>query len=157
MCVANNFCFLENSNITLSKHIAYDGVHLNFDGTKVLANNILNCLNWQIQSYETTPNLINLALNCEIGVGSNAGNNDVYCGSELLDQSDNSFIQMADSFDLTVNGPYISDFASPILSNQIPLISANVKTPCKLDIGSITPGIVDISTPNSSLNPGSYQ
>ena len=45
LCIANNFCFLENSNITLSKHIANDGVHLNFDGTKVLANNILNCLN----------------------------------------------------------------------------------------------------------------
>jgi lysophospholipase L1-like esterase len=45
LCDANNFYFLENSDISLSKHIANDGVHLNFDGTKVLANNILDCLN----------------------------------------------------------------------------------------------------------------
>ena len=49
---------------------------------------------------------------------------------------------MSDSFDVTVNGPCVSDFTSPVLTND------------KLDVGSSTPGIADISTPNSSLNPG---
>ena len=45
LCLANNFYFLENNNIILSEHVAKDEVHLNFDGTKVLANNILDFLN----------------------------------------------------------------------------------------------------------------
>ena len=104
-------------------------------------------------------------------MGSNAGNYDVYCGSELLDQSEislsvknnlengpttdvltpisNILDQQSNrlnvlnlGFDLTVNSPCISDFTSPVLSND------------NLDVGSSTPGIVDISTPKSSPNHG---
>ena len=45
LCVANNFCFLDNKNIFLAYHLAYDNVHLNFEGTNLLANNLLGCLN----------------------------------------------------------------------------------------------------------------
>lgn len=45
LCVANNFYFLNNNNIFLDSHLAYDKVHLNIDGTRLLADNLIGCLN----------------------------------------------------------------------------------------------------------------
>ena len=44
LCRRNNFIFIDNSDITHSDHLKYDGVHLNDDGDKVLANNYLDYL-----------------------------------------------------------------------------------------------------------------
>ena len=43
MCQINNFRFINNNNIGL-EHLHNDGVHLNDDGTKVLADNYLRAL-----------------------------------------------------------------------------------------------------------------
>ena len=45
MCASNNFEFIDNSNIVLSKHILPDGVHLNRAGTKLFSENLLVYLN----------------------------------------------------------------------------------------------------------------
>ena len=44
LCLRNNFTFIDNSNITHNTHLHHDGVHLNRDGTRLLANNYLDCL-----------------------------------------------------------------------------------------------------------------
>ena len=44
MCVQKGFMYIDNSNINTT-HLLDDGVHLSYDGTIVLANNYLNCLN----------------------------------------------------------------------------------------------------------------
>ena len=45
LCAANNFIFIDNSNIVLSKHILPDGVHLNEAGTYLFAGNLLKSIN----------------------------------------------------------------------------------------------------------------
>lgn len=45
MCLQNGFTFIDNSNIVLSSHIHPDGVHLNYDGSGVLGDNLLHVLN----------------------------------------------------------------------------------------------------------------
>ena len=45
LCAANNFIYIDNSNIILSKHILPDGVHLNKEGTDLFSSNLLKCLN----------------------------------------------------------------------------------------------------------------
>ena len=42
LCKINNFIFIDNSNIHTG-HL-YDGVHLNDEGTSILANNYLDAL-----------------------------------------------------------------------------------------------------------------
>ena len=44
LCRDNGFVFIDNSNITHTDHLDYDGVHLNRNGDKLLANNYLDCL-----------------------------------------------------------------------------------------------------------------
>ena len=44
LCRRNNFIFIDNSDITHSDHLKYDGVHLNDDGDRILANNYLDYL-----------------------------------------------------------------------------------------------------------------
>ena len=46
MCKLNGFTFIDNSTIT-TEHL-YDGVHLNNNGSKVLADNYLNAL-WKVR------------------------------------------------------------------------------------------------------------
>ena len=43
LCKINKFTFIDNSVIDIDC-LHHDGVHLNRDGTKVLANNYLDCL-----------------------------------------------------------------------------------------------------------------
>ena len=43
LCLLNNFIFINNSGIT-EKHLYTDGVHLNDDGSKMLADNYLVAL-----------------------------------------------------------------------------------------------------------------
>ena len=45
MCKESNFTFIDNSNIVLSTHGHHDGVHLNFEGSELLRENLLNVLN----------------------------------------------------------------------------------------------------------------
>ena len=45
LCAINNFYFIENSTITVSKHILKDGVHLNSLGTFLFSSNLVSCLN----------------------------------------------------------------------------------------------------------------
>ena len=45
LCVANSFTYVDNSNIVLDEHVAYDDVHLNHSGTKLLHDNLLYYLN----------------------------------------------------------------------------------------------------------------
>ena len=45
MCIIINFNFIDNSDIILSKHILSDGVHLNVNGTALLADNLINYIN----------------------------------------------------------------------------------------------------------------
>lgn len=45
LCMVNNFEYIDNSNIIVKQHVAYDEVHLNRDGTKLLQDNLLDCLN----------------------------------------------------------------------------------------------------------------
>ena len=45
LCAANNFHFIDNSKITVKKHILKDGVHLNADGTFLFSDNLVSCLN----------------------------------------------------------------------------------------------------------------
>ena len=47
LCDRHNFVFIDNSMITVN-HL-YDGVHLNDDGTKILADNYLTTL-WQVHN-----------------------------------------------------------------------------------------------------------
>ena len=39
----NNFVYIDNSNINYVDHLG-DEVHLNSDGSKILANNYLGCM-----------------------------------------------------------------------------------------------------------------
>ena len=50
MCASNNFVYIDNSNIILSKHIMPDGVHLNNAGTKLFSENLLVYLNNEVSS-----------------------------------------------------------------------------------------------------------
>ena len=43
LCQVNNFVYINNSDIDL-ECLHHDGVHLNREGTKILANNYLDCL-----------------------------------------------------------------------------------------------------------------
>jgi hypothetical protein len=43
-CRLYNFTYIDNADITL-EYLHNDGVHLNHEGTKILANNYLDCLN----------------------------------------------------------------------------------------------------------------
>ena len=43
MCIENNFYFIDNSNICVGD-LAYDGLHLNRNGSEKLASNILFCV-----------------------------------------------------------------------------------------------------------------
>ena len=43
LCQENNFIFIDNSNINYVDHLD-DEVHLNNDGSKILANNYLGCM-----------------------------------------------------------------------------------------------------------------
>ena len=43
LCQRNNFIFIDNSNINYVDHLV-DEVHLNDDGSKILANNYLGCM-----------------------------------------------------------------------------------------------------------------
>ena len=45
LCAVNDFVFIDHSSIVENKHLLKDGVHLNSAGTKLFADNILNCLN----------------------------------------------------------------------------------------------------------------
>ena len=45
LCLLHNFTFIENENIILKEHILKDGVHLNNNGTVLLARNFLKHLN----------------------------------------------------------------------------------------------------------------
>lgn len=45
MCEENGFSFINHNNIILSKHIAWDGTHLNDQGTSILSENLLNAIN----------------------------------------------------------------------------------------------------------------
>ena len=45
LCKVCGFIFIDNSNILVDQHLYTDGVHLNDEGTIVLANNYLECLN----------------------------------------------------------------------------------------------------------------
>ena len=42
-CKADNFYFLDHENI-LYNHLWDDGLHLNYDGSKILQQNILECM-----------------------------------------------------------------------------------------------------------------
>ena len=44
-CRINGFIFIDNKDIILSEHVAYDGVHLNFSGSALLCKNLLYHLN----------------------------------------------------------------------------------------------------------------
>ena len=44
LCIVNNFIFIANNNVVLDEHVSYDGVHLNYCGTKVLQENLLDHL-----------------------------------------------------------------------------------------------------------------
>ena len=44
LCTLNSYEFMLNSNVVLSKHVHWDGVHLNSYGNKVLFNNLLKGL-----------------------------------------------------------------------------------------------------------------
>lgn len=45
LCKVHGFIFIDNFNISVDQHLYSDGVHLNDEGTIVLANNYLECLN----------------------------------------------------------------------------------------------------------------
>ena len=45
MCIENGFNFIDNNNIVLSTHGHHDGIHLNYDGSDLLCNNLLDILN----------------------------------------------------------------------------------------------------------------
>ena len=45
MCAEFNFSFIDNNNIVLSTHGHHDGIHLNYDGSNMLRDNLLNVLN----------------------------------------------------------------------------------------------------------------
>ena len=46
LCVENNFHFIDNSKITVNKHILEkDGVHFNAAGTFLFSANLVGCLN----------------------------------------------------------------------------------------------------------------
>ena len=45
LCVVNNFEYIDNNNIVVKQHVSDDEVHLNYYGTKVLQDNLLDCLN----------------------------------------------------------------------------------------------------------------
>ena len=47
MCKLNNFMFIDNSEIT-EEHL-FDGIHLNQDGSKILAENYLSAL-WKMHN-----------------------------------------------------------------------------------------------------------
>ena len=44
-CMENGFTFIDNRNIVLSTHGHQDGVHLNYEGSNLLRENLLNVLN----------------------------------------------------------------------------------------------------------------
>ena len=45
MCAEFNFIFIDNNNIVLSTHGHHDGIHLNYDGSNMLRDNLLSVLN----------------------------------------------------------------------------------------------------------------
>ena len=45
LCKVHGFIFIDNFNILVDQHLYSDGVHLNDEGSIVLANNYLECLN----------------------------------------------------------------------------------------------------------------
>ena len=45
LCTLHNFTFIDNDNIILRKHILNDGVHLNHNGSTLLARNFWDNLN----------------------------------------------------------------------------------------------------------------
>ena len=45
MCKDMDFNFIDNKNIVLSTHGHHDGVHLNFEGSDLLRENLVNALN----------------------------------------------------------------------------------------------------------------
>ena len=45
MCVENSFNFIDNHNIVLSTHGHHDGIHLNYEGSDLLRENLLHVLN----------------------------------------------------------------------------------------------------------------
>ena len=45
MCIENGFYFINNNNIVLSTHGHRDGIHLNYEGSDLLCDNLLNVLN----------------------------------------------------------------------------------------------------------------
>ena len=45
LCDLNNFVFIHSKTLVLSKHICYDGVHLNDSGSKLLQDTFLEYLN----------------------------------------------------------------------------------------------------------------
>ena len=45
MCKEMDFIFIENKNIVLSAHGHHDGVHLNFEGSNLLRDNLVTALN----------------------------------------------------------------------------------------------------------------
>ena len=45
MCEENGLGFINNKNIILSKHITWDGTHLNDQGTNILRQNLLEAIN----------------------------------------------------------------------------------------------------------------
>ena len=45
LCAANNFTFIDHSNINAKEHLLKDGVHFNNVGTNLFTENIIRCLN----------------------------------------------------------------------------------------------------------------
>ena len=45
LCDLNNFIYIPNKTLVLSKHICHDGVHLNDSGSKLLQDTFLEYLN----------------------------------------------------------------------------------------------------------------
>ena len=43
-CIENSLNFIDNSNISINKHLNGSGLHLNFNGTVRLANNFLDAI-----------------------------------------------------------------------------------------------------------------
>ena len=48
LCRRNDFIFIDNSNLNHTDHLHQDGVHLNGDGDRILANNYLDCFEFHI-------------------------------------------------------------------------------------------------------------
>ena len=46
LCKENNFIFIENDNIILRDHGHHDGTHLNYEGSDILRDNLLDALNF---------------------------------------------------------------------------------------------------------------